>query len=126
MSRSVNVALDIQPVYGSFEVDEFLKSTVDDTWEALELKDRIYRIGTILGKYLPTEYETTIGIIDKVVMNYGNWLNGFCGFFPISIEIYGQDEINWDISMNALARYTPYASSEIAVLSLIRMRRMSP
>lgn len=114
-----NVALDIQSVYGSFEVDAFLKSTVDDTWESLELKDRIYRISTILGKYLPTEYGVAIGIIDKVVMNYGTWLDGFCGFFPIFIEIYGQDEVNWDISMAALARYTPYASSEIAVRPFI-------
>lgn len=114
-----NVALDIQSVYKPFEVDEFLKSTVDNTWEALELKDRIYRISTILGRYLPTEYGAAIGIIDKVVMNYGTWLDGFCGFFPIFIEIYGQGEANWDISMAALARYTPYASSEIAVRPFI-------
>lgn len=113
------VALDIQTVYGSFQIDEFLKSTMDETWDSLELKDRIYKISTTLGKYLPADFSEAIGIIDKVVMNYGTWLEGFCGFFPIFIEIYGQNEVNWDISIAALARYTPYASSEIAIRSFI-------
>ena len=38
------VAMDIQSVYEAFQVDEFLKSTMDDTWDGLELKDRIIKI----------------------------------------------------------------------------------
>ena len=113
------LALDIQSVYGAFQVDEFLKSTMDETWKDLELKDRIVQISVNLGKYLPTDYKTAISIIDKVVMNYGTWLDGFVGFFPVFVEIYGQDEVNWDVSMAAFARYTQYASSELAVRSFI-------
>ena len=113
------VALDIKTVYPSFPVDDFLKSTINEEWDNLELKDRIYRISELLGKYLPSDYGTAIGIIDKVIMNYGTWLTGFAGFFPIFVELYGQDEANWDISMGALVRYTPYASSEIAVRPFI-------
>ena len=113
------VASDIQLVYDSFNVDGFMQETVDDTWYALELKDRIYRISTVLGRYLPTDYGAAIEIIDQVVVNYGTWLDGFCAFFPIFIEIYGQDKVNWDISIAALARYTPYASSEIAIRPFI-------
>jgi len=113
------IALDIQSIYNSFQVDEFLKSTMDETWDDLELKDRVYRISVNLGKYLPAEYSTAISVIDKVVMNYGSWLDGFGGFFPIFVELYGQDEENWGVSMDALARYTQYASSEIAVRSFI-------
>ena len=113
------VAVDIQSVYNPFQIDDFLTSVIDETWDDLELKNRIYRISEILGKYLPSDYGTAIGIIDKVVMNYGTWLTGFCSFFPIFVEIYGQDEINWDISMAALERFTPYASSEIAVRPFI-------
>jgi len=113
------VALDIQSVYSPFQAEAFLKSTIDETWNGLELKDRIHRVSVMLGKYLPEDYSAAIGIIDKVAMNYGDWLDGFVGFFPIFVEVYGQDETNWDISMNALANYTQYASSEFAVRAFI-------
>jgi len=66
------VAVDIQSVYNPFQVDGFLKSTMDETWDNLELKDRIYKVSANLGKYLPKDYKTAIHIIDKVVMNYGD------------------------------------------------------
>ncbi|MDL2317747.1 DNA alkylation repair protein [Eubacteriales bacterium OttesenSCG-928-A19] len=113
------LAVDIQSAYSAFQVDGFLQSTMDETWDGLELKDRIIQISVNLGKYLPADYEEAIGIIDKVAMNYGTWLDGFVGFFPVFVEIYGQDEQNWDVSMAALARYTQYASSELAVRSFI-------
>ena len=86
------VAMDIQSVYEAFQVDEFLKSTMDDTWDGLELKDRIIKISDNLGQYLPAKYSEAISIIDKIVMNYGNRLDGFAEFFPIFVEIYGQHE----------------------------------
>jgi 3-methyladenine DNA glycosylase AlkC len=52
-------------------------------------------------------------------MNYGTWLDGFAWFFPVFVELYGQDEENWDVSIAALERYTPYASSEMAVRPFI-------
>ena len=113
------LALDLQSVYTPFQVDEFLKSTMDETWDNLELKDRIYKIAVNLGTFLPEDYKAAISIIDKVVMNYGSWLDGFGWFFPIFVELYGQDEINWDVSIAALERYTPYASSEIAIRPFI-------
>ena len=113
------IALDMQSVHNTFQTVEFSKSIMDETWDDLELKDRIYKISVNLGKYLPEDYETAISIIDKVVMNYGTWLDGFAFFFPIFVEIYGQDESNWDISIAALERYTKYASSELAVRPFI-------
>ena len=113
------LALDIQSVYNPFQVDEFIKSTMDETWGDLELKDRIYKITINLGKYLPPDYAAAIRIIDKVVMNYGSWLDGTGWFFPIFVEVFGQDEVNWDISIAALERYTLYASSELAVRPFI-------
>lgn len=113
------LALDIQSVYTSFQIDDFLKSIMDERWKDFELKERVYHISVNLGKYLPAEYSAAIGIIDKVVMNYGSWLDGFGSFFPIFVEVYGQDEMDWDTSMGALERYTPYASSEIAVRPFI-------
>ena len=113
------VARDIQSVYSPFQVDTFLKSTMDETWDHLELKERTYKIAANLGACLPADYKTAIGIIDQVVMNYGTWLDGYGWFFPVFVELYGQDEENWDISIAALERYTPYSSSEMAVRPFI-------
>jgi len=113
------LALDIQSVYSPFQVDEFLQSTAGDIWETLELKDRVYRISLKLGEFLPADYPEAIQILDKVVMNYGTWLESTGWFFPIFVETYGQDEQHWDVSIAALARYTPYASSEGAVRPFI-------
>lgn len=35
------LALDIGSVYSEFQVDGFLKSTMNDAWKDLELKDRM-------------------------------------------------------------------------------------
>ena len=113
------LALDIQSVYSPFQVDKFIASIIDETWDSLKIKDRCYKIATNLGRHLPADYSAAISVIDKIVMNYGTWLDGFGWFFPIFVELYGQDESNWDISMGALERYTIYASSELAVRPFI-------
>ena len=113
------LALEIQVVYHEFPVKEFLNSTMDKTWDSLEFKQRIMQISTNLGKYLPADYKTAIRIIDKVILNYDVCLDGFVIFFPGFVELYGQDEENWEISIAALARYTQYASAEFAVRTFI-------
>ena len=114
-----DLAVDVQAVYNAFQVDEFIKSTLDETWENLELKDRVIRITENLKKYLPEDYKEAISVIDKVVMNFGSWLEGPGWFFPFFVELYGLDEENWDISIGALERYTQYASAESAVRPFI-------
>ena len=110
------LALDIQSVYEPFQADDFLKSTMDETWEGLELKARMRQITLNLGKYLPADYKKAIAVIDKIVMNH----DGFIGIvFPDFVEVYGQDEANFEISIAALERYTPYSSSEFAVRPFI-------
>jgi len=113
------LAVDIQAVYSQFKVDEFLQSTMDNTWGDLELKGRVNQIAINLRKYLPEDYRKAICVIDKVVMNYGSWLDGWVGYFPTFVEFYGQDEENWDLSIAALERYTQYASAEFAVRPFI-------
>ena len=111
------LALDIKSAYSAFQADEFLKSTMDKTWDNLELKGRVRQISLNLGKYLPADYNTAISIIDKVVANCPA---GFFGiFFPDFVEVYGQAEKDWDLSISALERYTPYSSSEFAVRPFI-------
>jgi len=109
-------ALIIQSAFNPFQIDEFLKSTVDNTWQDLELKARGRKITVNMGKYLPADYNKTIGILDKVVVKCDGF---FCMLFPDFVEVFGQDEVNWDISIKALERYTQYASSEWAVRPFI-------
>jgi len=114
------LASDIEAVYPAFQADAFLASTLDETWDSLELKARGRQISVNLGKYLPTEYREALGIIDQIVMNYGNWLDGFFSMvFVDFVEVHGQDEAHWDLSIAALKRYTQYASAEFAVRPFI-------
>jgi len=109
-------ALCIQSVHNSFQVDAFLKSTMDETWNGLELKARGRQITLNLGKYLPADYSVAIRIIDKVIESCDPFLRLV---LPDFVEVYGQDEVNWDLSINALERYTQYSSSEFAVRPFI-------
>lgn len=111
------IALAIQSVYPSFQVDEFLKTTMDETWDDLELKARVRKISMSLGKYLPVEYSEALVILNKVVEGCPSGFSGI--FFPDFVEVYGQDEGNWDLSINALERYTSHSSSEFAVRPFI-------
>ena len=111
------IALIIQSIHASFQVDEFLKSVMDETWGDLELKARVRKISISLGKYLPSDYREALAIIDKVVSICPP---GFLGIFFIDfVEVYGQDETDWDLSISALERYTIYWSSEFAVRPFI-------
>ena len=89
---------------------------MDETWDSLELMARGRRISLNLGKCLPADYAAAIGVIDMVIEKY----NGFVKYcFPGFVEIYGQDAANWDLSIKALERYTPYTSAEFAVRPFI-------
>ena len=114
------LAADIKAAYTTFEAENFVSSIMDETWDGLELKARGRKITLNLGMFLPQDYRTAIGIIDTVVANYGDWRNGgFCLYFPDFVEVYGQNEADWDVSMAALAQYTLYASAEFAVRPFI-------
>ncbi|WP_102834371.1 DNA alkylation repair protein [Clostridioides difficile] len=108
------VAVAIQSVYNSFKIDEFIKSTMDETWNNLELKARCRKISMSLGMYLPEDYKEALSILEKSVTGFY-----FAFFFPDFVEVYGQDDINWDLSISALERNTEYWSSEFAVRAFI-------
>ena len=59
------VAVAIQSVYNSFKVDEFIKSTMDETWNNLELKARCRKIRMSLGMYLPEDYKEALSLLEK-------------------------------------------------------------
>jgi len=110
------LAVEIQSVYEPFQIENFVTSTMDETWDSLELKGRVNQITANMQKYLPKDYPAAISILDKVVAVHKS---DFGIFFPTFVEMFGLDEKHWDISMDALALYTQYSSSEFAVRPFI-------
>lgn len=108
------LASSVKSVYRPFQTDEFLNSIFDETWDTLELKARCRKITVSLGAYLPAEYTKALTILEKAAVRFP-----FAVFFPDFVEVYGQDECNWDFSMNALERTTQYWSAEFAVRPFI-------
>lgn len=114
------LALNISAVYPSFRANDFVHDILNETWDQLALKARMRRIAINLGKYLPTDYEQALGILDKVIAGYPAGFNDFAlMYFPDFVEVYGQDDCHWDLSIAALERYTPSSSSEFAVRPFI-------
>lgn len=115
-----DLALRIKDVYPSFQADNFVGDIMNESWDALELKARMRQITVNLGRYLPTNYEQAIGIIDQVVAGYPA---GYCDYalvyFPDFVEVFGQDECHWDLSILAIERYTPLSTAEFAVRPFI-------
>lgn len=112
-----DLAQTIHSVYPTFQTEDFLNSTMDESWDDLALKARVRKITLTLGKYLPPDYREALAILDQAV---SSCTSGFFGIlFPDFVEVYGQDEENWDLSIAALERYTPYSSSEFAVRPFI-------
>lgn len=115
-----DLALRIRAVYRSFQVDDFIDDVMDETWDELELKARMRQITINLGKYLPSDYAQALGIIDQVIAGYPVGFNDFAlMYFPDFVEVYGQEECHWDLSIAALERYTASSSSEFAVRPFI-------
>lgn len=102
----------IQSVYPSFDIQAFVASIVDESWEALALKGRMRRISTKLGQFLPEDYESAL----DVLVNIADDCIGFPYlFFPDFVEVYGQAEEHWERSMSALELFTQKSSSEFAI-----------
>lgn len=115
-----DLALRIRAVYPTFQVDDFTGSIMDNTWDTLELKARMRKITVNLGKYLPQDYEQAIGILNQVAAGYPAGFNDSAlMYFPDFVEVYGQDERHWDLSMDAIERYTQLSTGEFAVRPFI-------
>lgn len=114
------LAMSIVSIYPAFPADDFISGIMDETWDALELKARMRHITINLGKYLPSDYEHALSILDKAIAEYPvGFVDSGLLYFPDFVEVYGQDECHWDLSMAALERYTRYSTAEFAVRPFI-------
>lgn len=109
-------AEEVKRVYTDFDSVEFVDKVIGYGFFNLELKARMRKVSTTLGKFLPKDYEEAIDLLNKVKDNYKK--DGFLGMvFPDFVEVYGIDY--FDISIKALEKYTKGASSEFAVRPFI-------
>lgn len=108
----------VHAVYKNFDTKQFMTSLLADPWDELPLKARIHRIAVILGEYLPKDFEDALNVLFLI----NESCIGFPYiFFPDFVETFGQQEKHFELSMNALERFTRQSSSEFAIrLFLLR------
>ncbi|GLX71021.1 DNA alkylation repair protein [Paenibacillus glycanilyticus] len=98
--------------YPSFEREAFVAGVMNEDWENMQLKGRIRQIATVLGERLPSQYKDALAVLYAICEDCA----GFPYlFFPDFVEVYGGAEEHWELSMQALERFTPKSSAEFAV-----------
>jgi len=102
----------IRSVHNIFDTEAFVSSAMAEPWDALELKARMRRITETLGTQLQLPYEEALAILFAITEEC-------VGFpyliFPDFVEVYGQNPEHWELSMQALERFTSKSSAEFAV-----------
>jgi 3-methyladenine DNA glycosylase AlkC len=104
----------IKVVYPLFEKEHFLALIYNDSWDQLELKQRIRHITISLGQSLPGAYAEALDIMNQIAEK----CSGFPYlFFPDFIEVFGLD--HYELSIRHLEVFTKYSSAEFAVRPFI-------
>ena len=110
------VAKDVAAVYPTFESKRFLALALEEL-EPLSLTQRLRRMTESLHATLPSGYRKTLAILKKLAPHLGT---GFTTLFlPDFVGLYGRED--FDVSMEALAFFTPFGSSEFAVREFLRL-----
>ncbi|PZD93164.1 hypothetical protein DNH61_24255 [Paenibacillus sambharensis] len=107
--RLAKLAADAEP---AFDAAGFERAVLDEAWGTMELKARTRRVSSLLGQYLPADYDRALDILYKIE-------GGFRGLthliFPDFVEQYGLASEHWERSMEALQRFTKGSTAEFAV-----------
>lgn len=85
-------------------------------WDELEFKGRIRRVALSMTEVLPGDYAEALHVLEQAAPR----LRGVeCLFVPDFIEVNGLAPEHYELSMQYLATFTPYSSSEFAVRPFI-------
>jgi 3-methyladenine DNA glycosylase AlkC len=96
--------------------EAFLAGVLGEGWADLELKQRMRRISTVLGGFLPPDYQTALDILRQALPRLTDY--GFVlAVFPDFVEVFGLDD--WEASMAALEEFTQVMSAEYAIRPFI-------
>ncbi|MDL2216006.1 DNA alkylation repair protein [Ruminococcaceae bacterium OttesenSCG-928-N02] len=108
------MGLAVQGVYPAFNTPAFLRTVMDETWPALELKARWRKITLGFGAHLPGAYPQAVLILEKALVG-----KPAAFFFPDFVQVYGLNDEHWDLSMQVIQRTTQHWSAEFAVRAFI-------
>ncbi len=96
--------------YSDFDKEKFQSLVLSSDWVTKELKEKMRHITLCLNETLPQNYETALGILEKVASEF----SGFDGMiFPDFVEVFGLEEE--EVSLKALEHLTKFSSSEFAI-----------
>ena len=115
-SESISQFADnIKKQYAAFDKSKFLKLIYNNTWESLELKEKMRHTTQCLHEVLPDNYVETLVILIKAAPD----IKGFEAMaLPDYVEVYGMND--WEESLNALGEFTRYSSSEFAIRPFLK------
>lgn len=97
-----------------FDRQQFVANVFDEQWPERELKQRMAHIRSCLHLALSLPYEEAIAYLTAVTHDFGDFS---ALFFPDYVAAYGLE--NWDVSIKAMAYFTRFSSSELAVRPFI-------
>ncbi len=104
----------IKEAYPPFDEGAFGHLVLDEQWQGLELTQKMHHVAYCLGVTLPADFPQALEILRSVAPAF----RGFEALvFPDFVARYGLE--HWELSMPALAEFTPLGSSEFAVRPFI-------
>ncbi|MCP4706761.1 MAG: DNA alkylation repair protein [candidate division Zixibacteria bacterium] len=106
----------LKSTYSKFDKKKFVKSVFDKNYGNLELMAKMHHVTECMKPALPVSYKKTLGILIKAAPKVKGF-ESIC--LPDFVERYGVE--NWEISLDALAVFTKYSSSEFAIRPFIIM-----
>jgi len=109
-----NLAFKIKENYPEFDIDNFVNSIFEQSWEKLELKARMRHIAITINEYLPLSYQKQLEVLKPVSKDFGSFE---AMFFQDFVEVFGLDD--FENSMKALEVFTIDSSSEFAIRQFI-------
>lgn len=96
---------------------EFTCKVFDELWQKRELKGRMRHISTILGEFLPENYDESIDILKTAFVGMPSSMGLENMIFQDFVEVYGMNDFKK--SMEALEHFTKECSSEFAIRRFI-------
>ena len=115
------LTLALEKSLPSFNKDEFLNGIYSDSFESMELKQRMRHTSTILHNFMPMEFSKGLEVIKETIAHLREKGIGEDGlaymFIADYIEIYGIED--FETSVSALEFVTQFVSCEFAVRPFI-------
>jgi len=106
----------LKSAWSPFDSVLFAERVRDGDWEQLELKARTRKITEALGATLPQAYDEALAVLYQI----DEKCTGLPFIiFPDFVEVFGMEPHNWELSLEALERFTKYSTSEFAIRAFI-------